>query len=61
MVFKDYPITALTINQKYYFKAQINLSSFLFRDLTFVSLLFLKSTPRGLTVEDDNMIDFSRR
>ena len=58
---KDYPITALTINQKYRLKAQVNLFSFLFRDLTLVFLLFLGSTPRDLIVGGDDMTDFSRR
>ncbi len=58
---KDYPITALTINQKYRFKAQVNSSSFLFRDLTLTSLPLPGSTPRGLTVGGDNITDFSRR
>ncbi len=61
MIFKDYPITALTINQKYRLKAQINLSDFLFRDLTLTSLLFPGSTLRDLTIGDDNITDFSYR
>ncbi len=61
MMSKDYPTTALTMDQKYHLKAQVNLSSFLFRDLTFISLPLPGSTPRDLTVGDDNMIDFSRR
>ncbi len=58
---KDYPTTALTINQKYRFKAQINLSSFLFRDFIFTFLPPPESTPRTLTIGDDNITDFSRR
>ncbi len=46
------------MNQKYRFKAQINLFDFLFRDLIFAFLLFLGSTLRDLTIEDDDMIDF---
>ncbi len=61
MIFKDYQITAFIINQKYRLKAQINLSNFLFRDLILTFLSFLKSTPRALTIGDDNMTDFSRR
>jgi len=61
VIFKNYPTTALTIDQKYRFKAQIDLSSFLFRDLIFVSLLLPGSTPRDLIVGGDNIIDFSRR
>jgi len=61
VIFKDYPITALTINQKYRLKAQINLSDFLFRDLTLTSLLFPGSTLRDLTIGDDNITDFSYR
>ncbi len=60
-MFKDYPITTLTIDQKYRLKAQINLSNFLFRNLTFTFLLFPGSIPRALTIGDDNIIDFSRR
>src|SRR6266498_3740967 len=59
-MFKDYPITALTIDQKYHLKAQINSSSFLFRDLTLTSLPPSESTPRALTTEDGNITDFSR-
>jgi len=60
-VFKDYPIIALTIDQKYRLKAQINLSDFLFRDFILASLSFPGSTPRGLIIGDDDIIDFSRR
>ena len=60
VVSKDYPITTLTINQKYRLKAQINLSSFLFRNFTFIFLLSSESTPRALTTEDGNITDFSR-
>ncbi len=49
------------MDQKYRLKAQINLSSFLFRNLTLVSLPLSKSTPRDLTVRGDDIIDFSRR
>ena len=61
MVFKDYPIIALIMDQNYRFKTQINLSGFLFRDLTFVFLPLSGFTPRALTVGGDEMIDFSRR
>ncbi len=61
MISKDYPITALTIDQKYRFKAQINLSNFLFRNLTLVSLPPPGSTPRALTAGDNDITDFSRR
>src|SRR6266498_5014120 len=60
-MFKDYPITALTIDQKYHLKAQINSSSFLFRDLTLTSLPPSESTPRALTAGDGNITNFSRR
>ncbi len=59
MIFKDYPITAFTMDQKYRFKTQINLSGFLFRDLTLVFLLFSESTLRDLTIENNNITDFS--
>ncbi len=49
------------MDQKYRLKAQVNLSDFLFRDLTLTSLLFSGSTSRVLTAEDGNMTDFSRR
>ncbi len=61
IISKNYPTTTLTMDQKYRFKAQVNSSSFLFRNLTFTSLPFPGSTPRALTVGDDNIIDFSRR
>ena len=60
MISKDYPITALTIDQKYRFKAQINLSSFLFRDLTLIFLSPPESTPRALIAGGGNITDFSR-
>ncbi len=49
------------MDQKYRLKAQINLSSFLFRDLTLASLPLPGSTPRDLTIGNDNITDFSRR
>ena len=58
---KDYPTTTLTMDQKYRLKAQINLSSFLFRDLTLTSLPPSESTPRALIAGDGNITDFSRR
>ncbi len=61
VVSKDYPTTALTIDQKYRLKAQINLSDFLFRDLTLIFLPFSGSTPRALTAGGGDMTDFSYR
>ena len=58
---KDYPMITLTMDQKYRLKAQVNLSNFLFRNLTLVFLLFLKSTSKTLTVGGDDIIDFFRR
>ncbi len=49
------------MNQKYRLKTQINLSDFLFRDLTRVFLSFLGFTPRALTIGSDNITDFSYR
>jgi len=49
------------MDQKYRLKAQVDLSGFLFHDLTLAVLLFPGFTPRDLTVGGDNMTDFSRR
>ena len=49
------------MDQKYRLKAQINLSNFLFRDFTLIFLPLPGSTPRGLTIRDDDMTDFSHR
>ncbi len=49
------------MDQKYRLKAQINLSDFLFRDLTLTFLAPPRSTPRALTIEDNEITDFSRR
>ena len=49
------------MDQKYRLKAQINLSSFLFRDFTFIFLPLSRSTPRNLTIGGDDITDFSRR
>ncbi len=49
------------MDQKYRLKAQVNLSNFLFRNLTLVFLLFPKSTSKTLTVGGDDIIDFFRR
>ena len=58
---KDYPTTALTMDQKYRLKAQVDLSGFLFRDLTLTFLPPPGSILRDLTVGGDNMTDFFRR
>ncbi len=49
------------MDQKYRFKTQVNLSGFLFRDLTLTFLPPSKATPRTLIIGDDNITDFSRR
>ncbi len=61
VVSKDYPTTALTMDQKYRLKAQVNSSNFLFRDLTLTSLSLPGSTSRDLTIRDADMINLSRR